>query len=409
MVHTINTKIKFLDTNILLSHLDLVEKEDFFMLSSVTIQELENIKTNRNKTEDVKYAARKAVRFLDAHPEKYKVILYDSKIQDLYSSKGIINTPDVCIIECAMYALKELGYNIDFISNDVLSRLIAKENFGITSYGVNDIEEGIYKGYLTIKGTADDINHFLVNIDYSTLYANQYLIIENTDDETTKELRFDGEKFVNLKLPSSQYIKAKNSLQRCALDMLMNPNITIASILGSYGSGKSFLTTQMALYHVLEKGNQSKILAVREIRGEGQEIGYLPGDKEEKIGDFFLPFMQQLHGGEFELENLKRRGILDSNIPYFMKGTTYNDTIFVVDEAEDLTKKQIRLIGTRLGENSKIFLSGDYKQSVVDSSKTNALVEMCNEFKGNKNFGCIYLGEDVRSNTSKMFAELFTD
>ena len=124
---------------------------------------------------------------------------------------------------------------------------------------------------------------------------------------------------------------------------------------------------------------------------------------------YFQPLIQQLHGGEFELNKLKQQGVLESNIPYYLKGTTYDNSILIVDEAEDLTKKQLRLIGTRLGENSKIFLSGDYKQSVIDTSKNNALVEMCNTFKGNKNFGCIYLNEDVRSETSKMFAELFSN
>ena len=198
-------------------------------------------------------------------------------------------------------------------------------------------------------------------------------------------------------------------MQRCALDILMNPDITIAAILGGYGSGKTFVSMQMALYNVVEKGNQSKILGVREVLGEGKEVGYLKGDFDSKTELFFLPLVQQLNGGEFELESLKQRGVIDTNIPFYMKGTTYNNTIIVVDEAEDLTEKQIRLIGTRLGENSKIYLAGDYKQSVVNTGTNNALVKMCNQFKGNKNFGCIYLGEDVRSETSKLFAEIFND
>lgn len=100
-------------------------------------------------------------------------------------------------------------------------------------------------------------------------------------------------------------------------------------------------------------------------------------------------------------------GILEVNVPYYMKGTTYNNTVIICDEAEDLSESQIRLIGTRLGENSKIYFAGDYKQSIVNKSQNNPLVKMCNEFKGKHNFACIYLGEDVRSETSKMFAELF--
>ena len=244
-------------------------------------------------------------------------------------------------------------------------------------------------------------------MDLSKWSINEYLIIENTDDGTSKEMRFDGENFVALKLPSSKYIKAKNSLQRCALDILNNPDITIAAILGGYGSGKTYLSMQMALYNVREKGRASKVLGVRETMGEGKEIGFLPGEMEDKVGRFFEPLTQSLNGGEFELQSLKTSGVLDTNIPFYMKGTTYNETIIVCDEAEDLTESQIRLIGTRLGENSKIYLAGDYKQSLLTKTTNNPLIKMCNEFKGNRKFGCIYLGEDVRSETSKMFADLF--
>ena len=90
-----------------------------------------------------------------------------------------------------------------------------------------------------------------------------------------------------------------------------------------------------------------------------------------------------------------------------MKGTTYENTIMLVDEAEDLTEAQLRLVGTRLGQNSRIFLSGDYGQSLINKTASNPLVKMCNILKGLNNFGCIYLDEDVRSNASKIFANLF--
>ena len=189
--------------------------------------------------------------------------------------------------------------------------------------------------------------------------------------------------------------------------MLNNPNITICAVLGGYGSGKSYLAMQMALYAVEEKGWQSKLLGVREVVGEGAQIGYLPGDMNEKTDNFFLPLVQQLKGGEFELMRLKQEGILESTIPFFLKGQTFPNTVLLVDEAEDLSDKQIRLVGTRVGENSKIIFDGDYKQAIGNNSKTNPLVRMCNELKGNEKFACIYLDEDVRSSTSKIFAQLF--
>lgn len=286
-------------------------------------------------------------------------------------------------------------------------KTIGKWIFGLQVESICESGDEIYKGYKLIHGNTDTINRAMENMDYSEWNTNEYLIIENTDEGSSKEMRYDGTQFVALKLPSSRYIKAKNSLQRCALDILNNPDITIAAILGGYGSGKTYISMQMALYNVREKGRVSKILGVREVSGEGKEVGYLPGDIEDKVGKFFDPLTQSLDGGEFELQSLKMSGVLDTNIPYFMKGTTYNDTIILCDEAEDLTESQIKLIGTRLGENSKIYLAGDYKQSLLTKTVNNPLIKTCNEFKGNEKFGCIYLGEDVRSETSKMFADLF--
>ena len=294
-----------------------------------------------------------------------------------------------------------------FVTNDIACKTIAKWIFGLNISSVFNNGNEIYKGYQVIHGDTNAINSIMENMDYSKWHTNEYLIIENTDDDSSKEMRFNGETFVTLKLPPSRFIKGKNSLQRCALDILNNPDITIAAILGGYGSGKTFLSMQMALYNVQEKGRVSKILGVREVSGEGKEVGFLPGDIENKVGKFFEPLSQSLNGGEFELQSLKMSGVLDTNVPFFMKGTTYNDTIIICDEAEDLSESQIRLIGTRLGNNSKIYLSGDYKQSLLNKTINNPLVKMCNEFKGNEKFGCIYLGEDVRSETSKMFAELF--
>lgn len=244
-------------------------------------------------------------------------------------------------------------------------------------------------------------------MNYQDWNINEYCLIHNTDDNSTREMRFDGNMFVPLKLPPSKYIKGKNSLQRCALDILNNPSITVAAILGGYGSGKTMISSKMSLYSIQEKGWQSRIVAIREIISDSAEVGFLPGEKTNKIWDFVLPLADQLDGGEYELESLMQRGVLDANTPYFIKGRTYNNSILLVDEAEDMTEKQIRLIGTRVGENSRVIYNGDYSQSVIDPSKNNALVKMCKELKGNNKFACIYLESDVRSETSKMFANLF--
>lgn len=265
----------------------------------------------------------------------------------------------------------------------------------------------IYKGYKEISGTSAEINEYMESFNEADWNINEYLIIHNFETDKCDEMRWDGNKFVPLKLPPSKYIKGKNALQRCALDMLNNPNITICVLLGKPGSGKSYQVTKMAGYCVRDKGWQSKIVFVREPWGEGRSIGYLKGDFSEKNAVWELPIIQQFDGQEFEVERLKQQGVIEFNIPTFMKGTTYPSTILCVDEAEDLTEKQLRLIGTRIGEEGRIFFDGDINQSLLDHSENNPLMKMCNYFKGNPLFGCIWLEEDVRSETSKLFADMY--
>ena len=397
----------FLDTNVLLEDVEYYFSIPF-IISSVSLVELEDIKTNKLKSEDVRASARNAIKWLADHHGEYDVVVYSTdfdKIAERFNLDSF--SPDVQIC-CALYMWSEFNNEeVTFVTHDLSCRNIAEQVFGFNVEWFEEKKEEIYKGYKEIIGNTEYINEYMSDIDYSDWNINEYCLINNTDDNSIKEMRFDGTMFVPLKLPPSKSIKGKNSLQRCALDMLNNPNITICSVLGGYGSGKSYLSTKCALMSVLDKGWQSKIITLREIVSEGKEIGYLPGEKDSKILDFMLPFADQLDGGEFELESLKQRGVLEANTPYFIKGRTFNSSILLVDEAEDLTEKQIRLIGTRVGKDSRVFYTGDYSQSVINPTKHNALVKMCNELKGNEKFACIYLDTDVRSETSRLFANLF--
>lgn len=397
----------FLDTNALLN---LQEKafEEHFFISQKTLEEVESIKQNARKDGATKIKGRKVSHLLDDHDDGYTVVPTDSSILSIIADKGLEETPDNIILAAAYKQNQETPLLV--VTDDVNAKFISKKIFGLTTKGVRELnllKDPIYKGYREIKGTTEEINKAMAEMD--DLVPNEYVIIENTDDGSEKEMRFDGEKFVGLKLPPSRYIKGKNALQRCALDLLMNPDIPIVAVLGSFGSGKSKLATAMALYAVREKGHQSKVLIVREPSGEGEQIGWLRGDYSDKTEHFFEPIVQQLDGGEFEYASLVQQGVLDTAIPFYLKGTTYNDTVMVCDEAEDFTEAVLRLVGTRVGQNSRIFFAGDYKQSLVNKSFGNPLVRMCNEFRGDPRFGCIYLSEDVRSETSKMFAYLFEE
>lgn len=389
----------FYDTSALLELKDVsaFDFENKLCFCSESISELRHMYESDNN-----YKAKRIIDILNKN-ENLCYLVVPSHITDKWlKDHYLLRTVDNIVLACACVLSNTDDAKLIFYTNKFDIKMIAK----LFHLEVETVQksESIYTGYKVITGTSNEINDFISDVSFN---INEYCIIYNQDDGTIKEMRFDGKNFVALRLPPSKFLKAKNSLQRCALDLLMNPNITIVSVLGIYGSGKSFLTMQMARYLVCEKGIQSKILGVREPQGEGKEIGYLPGEFSSKTEHFFAPLAQQLDGGIFELEDLKHREVLEEMIPYYLKGTTYPNTIILVDEAEDLTEKQLKLVGTRLGENSRIFFSGDYKQSLVNPTEENALVRMCDAFKGNPKFGCIALAEDVRSETSQLFANLF--
>jgi predicted ribonuclease YlaK len=395
-----------LDTNCLMNDIDLSLYTKVYLPITI-LEELDKIKTYSEGEKN--YKARKAIQAI----EKANNIEY--KLDFTYSLPIWMNkdSPDNRILG---YAKEIVVSNPDalLLSGDI-NVLCKAKALGIPyeKFDGNKVShDGIYKGYKTLSGGTYFINEFFENIenginDYG-FAVNEFLILYNSDTDKLSEHRFDGQKFVDLKLPNSKVIKGLNSLQRCALDLLNDKSISIVAINGEVGSGKTYSCTRMALHHTVEKGNYNKVLAIREALGEGKEVGYLKGTFEEKTKMFFKPIEQSLSGGEFELQALIQRGVLESTIPFYIKGTTYSDTIIVCDESSDLSKKQIKLIGTRLGNNSRIFFAGDYKQSVIDSSQSNPLVQMCNELKGKKEFGCVYLDEDVRSDASKIFANLFT-
>ena len=148
-------------------------------------------------------------------------------------------------------------------------------------------------------------------------------------------------------------------------------------------------------------------MMVRNPVGSGEEVGILPGNKMEKIYDFFKPVIQHLDGGEFQAQQMVQREELIAEIPFYMKGLSLDHGYFViVDEAEDLDLKTLKLIGTRIGKDSCIVFSGDYEQAESKYVRNNGLIKMVNTLKGNPLVGIVTLDTDVRSEASKVFAEL---
>lgn len=102
---------------------------------------------------------------------------------------------------------------IIFVTDDLSCRCIARELYHM-EVASSDVEDDIYTGYIQFAGTSDEINQYMEQLDTATLFPNQYLLLTDTETGKTSEMRFDGEKFVELRLPHSSYLKGKNSLQQ---------------------------------------------------------------------------------------------------------------------------------------------------------------------------------------------------
>jgi PhoH-like ATPase len=419
------TKRYALDTNLFLRNPNIVDSLDGYSLSvpSVILRELEKFENEKYKYgEEFAYQARCIRRGLKKLNGEQKIYIdlkdyvwdlntdYSSNYMDNCILKYCLVTGDGLITYDGLLYEKAISLGIEVVNLEENDKFESTKDY-----------TGIHKIFLT---ESDENQKALANLyehpelNTYNLLTNQYLIVYDKNkpiyDEFGKvirykvidKFRFNGEKLVKLKLPDKKTVKAKNEEQECALDMLYNNEIPIKIIAGTYGSGKTFLTVKSALHSVLEKGNQAKIMVLRNPIGSGEAIGWLKGSKEDKTQDFFKPFVQHLEGGEQEAALLETRGQLIKEIPYYIKGLSIDDTFVVVDEAEDLDDKLLKLIGTRLGVNSVITFAGDFKQAEDKYKGRNGLLHAVDKLKGKPLVGIVILEEDVRSEASKVFAEM---
>lgn len=392
-------KLVAIDTNELLDNPMIVYTDDFkpVILSSV-LRELEGFK---KQSGDRSYKARKATRLIEKHMddivfdiEDYKVTFSNDFDEDYEDNKII----QACVTN---------GYSL--LTNDILLKLKAY-GAGIDVIDNDKKEDSHYKGYKKVCLDENELAHLYENMEENIydLIVNQYLWVKNKDDEDIDVLRWNGEKLVELSYPQRGLNKFKpiNILQKCAMDILANKDIPIKIIAGTYGSGKTLLSVKMSLWHLKEKGNYSKMVVVRQPHGSGKEIGFLSGDFEDKTKDFYTPIIQHLDGGEQEAKVMEINGVLEKKIPFYMKGLSIRDSIILVDEAEDLTRKEIKLLGTRPEEDSCVIFSGDYNQAEDDYVHDSGLMSAIDVLKGNSEVGIIVLDKDERSEASKLFSEL---
>lgn len=195
---------KFYDTSSLLLKADnLFDEKENIVISSITLQELEHIKTSSNKDAEIKCAARHLLKQLDKHMDKYDVVFYQPYMSKLIEEKGFEITSDMKILSCAIYYDTDIHPDETiFITNDLALKQLANLFFGQDSImSIQEEETDNYTGYLELTMSGEEMNYFYSHLDENiyNLYINQYLIIRDKDTgEIADRLYWTGEGYGHL-------------------------------------------------------------------------------------------------------------------------------------------------------------------------------------------------------------------
>lgn len=278
---------------------------------------------------------------------------------------------------------KEDGKSVILVSKDVLVRVKA-DAIGLKAEDyLSDrvIEvENIYSGFLEGYISKEQLDYFyekgelpLSEIANHPFYPNQFVVMKDALGGSSSALGIVdhlGKKVKKLIFHNEQVwgIRPRNVQQIMGLELLLREDIPLVTLTGKAGTGKTLLALASGLMQTEDLGLYKKLLVARPIVPVGKDIGYLPGEKEEKL----RPWMQPIFDNLEYLFNTKKPGELDAILAgmgsievealTYIRGRSIPDQFIIIDEAQNLTKHEVKTILTRVGEKSKIVLMGDPQQ-----------------------------------------------
>jgi PhoH-like ATPase len=463
-------RIYILDTNVLVYDPSAIF--DFagvdVGLPSVVLEELDNFKregTDRGRS------CRQAIRLLDQLRSRGSLqqgVELDNggtvrvlflPMQDVPKFPFKLDAEDNQILLEALM-LKQEGREVIFISKDLNARIKA-DALGIETQDYQkekvDINE-FYRGWVKVAVPAvmlkDNEPAILKEIAHDApLSINEYVILESQhNDYNYRIFRYLGNsRFAAVREPMIKWpFHPRNAQQLIALDLLFNDSINLVTLFGPAGTGKTFLALLAGLHKVLMDDLYEKMLVARPVIPLGRDIGYLPGDLQEKLYSWMLPVYDNMEfithaaasvpqaqaleeeyrgkkhrdhnghghghgkkdrkrkGGIGTVEDLVHNGKLSLEAITYMRGRSIPFQYIIIDEVQNLTPHEVKTLITRVGEGSKIVLAGDPYQ--IDTPyldfASNGLVIASQRFKGQSLFGSVYLETSERSELSQLASEL---
>lgn len=407
----------FYDTcSLLNSYKSIFSKGEVFYYSSITLTELENIKTSAHKDEDVKYSARQVANLLGRFKNIARPVLYTTEMETILRNKNIPITNDSQIVATAFHfsVEDEDVQDITFVSEDNLCLLIA-ETLGLKTKSSRPKPDD-YKGYKEVVMDEDDLILFYTtslqaNQNYYNLLTNEYLVIKDENGNIVDYYKWTGEKYEDTKKKIFNFSSAflgdikpykGDVYQKLAMDTLMNSKITV--LRGPAGSGKSHLALGF-LFSLLERDQISKIIIFcNTVATKGSaKLGYYPGSRTEKLLDSQIGnFLISKIGDRSYVEKLIADGLLVLLPMSDIRGydTSGQNAAVYITEAQNLDIELMKLALQRIGDDSLCILDGDPLAQVdmnMYAGDNNGLKEVSRVFRGADFYGEVTLQRIFRS------------
>lgn len=439
-------KVFILDTNVLLSNpLSIYKFDDNDVVIPISV--IEEIDTFKKDMSDIGRNAREVSRILDKlrirgtlssgipifddRKDSGQLFVYLGHNMDILPELLASNT-DNHILTIGLTLQKQFGdtRKVSIITKDSNLRIKA-DAFGLDAedFAADKVDiSHFYTGIVTVKSPSEAINEFYANREIrleQEFNANQFVIIEDeTDSSQFVHGMYDpNEDMVKMLEPRTEGvwgIYSRNIEQAMALECLMDDRIKLVTISGEAGTGKTLMAIAAGLCKTTDEDQYQKLLVSRPIFPLGKDIGYLPGDLDEKLNPWMQPIFDNLElllGGSGgargkrlskSYQELINQGMLAIEPLTYIRGRSLPSQYFVVDEAQNLTPHEIKTILTRAGEGTKVVLTGDPYQ--IDNpyidSQSNGLTYVIERFRNEQIAAHITLKKGERSQLASKAARL---
>ncbi|WP_017753582.1 PhoH family protein [Calidifontibacillus oryziterrae] len=442
-------KIYVLDTNVLLQDPRSIFsfEDNEVVIPAVVLEEVDSKKRNMD---EVGRNARQVSKFIDRLRVLGKIdkgiplengghirieLNHRSfiKLQEIFDEKTNDNRILAVALNLKLDEEKKAdGRPVIIVSKDVLMRVkadaIGLQAEDFLSDRVVEYDDHVYSGFQMLYISRELLNDFYRNGElklaslsqgHMTFYPNEFLLMKDAlggsqsalgiidaETKTVKKCLLDKEQIWG--------IKSRNAQQSMGLELLLRKDIPLVTLIGKAGTGKTLLALAAGLYQTEDLGKYKKLLVARPIVPIGKDIGYLPGEKDEKL----RPWMQPIYDNLEYLFNTKKPGELDAILAgmgsiqvealTYIRGRSIPEQFIIIDEAQNLSKHEVKTILTRVGENSKIVLMGDPEQ--IDhpylDEYNNGLTYVVEKFKQERVSGHVRFIKGERSSLAQLAADL---